>query len=163
MKHLCLSIIAFLLLATLTPTFSTAIETPRIVPQMNTVPKPIDEVYARLKKYFTDSAKSNFQLVSAEPKHHTLVAKMSGIGNLTWTNYAYCETSPLQMLYKYEDGTVTVTVKLDKTTKNSTFVTVSADFEASYRLSDKENKVACTSKFVLENQILAAAGGTGAS
>jgi hypothetical protein len=163
MKHLCLSIIAFLLLATLTPTFSTAIDTPRIVPQMNTVNKPIDEVFARLKKYFTDSTKSNFQLIRADPKTHTLVAKLSGIGSETWTNWAYCETGPVEMIYKYEDGTVTVTVKLEKTTKNSTFVTVSADFEGSYRLGDRENKVACTSKFALETQILAAAGGSGAS
>ena len=156
MKHLCLSIIALLLLITLTPTF--AIETPRIVPQMNTVPKPIDEVYARLKKYFTDSSQSNFQLIRADPKTHTLEAKLSEIGNETWTNWAYCKTGPMEMIYKYVGGTVKVTVKLQKTTKNSTFVTVSADFQGRYQLGSNENEVACTSKFVLENQILAAAG-----
>ncbi len=158
MKHLCLSIIAFLLIATLTPTFSTAIETPRIVPRMYTVPQPIDVVFVRLKKYFSGSPKGNFQLVSADSKTHTIVAKLSGIDNATWSDWAFCKTGPVEMIYKYEDGTVMVTVKLDKTTKNSTFVSVSADFHAAYRLGANENNVACDSKFVLEDQVLAAAG-----
>src|SRR5260370_16174998 len=106
MKPILLSIIAFLFLATLAPTFSTAIETPRIVPRMYTVPQPIDKVFMRLKKYFGDSSKGNFQLVSADAKTHTIVAKMSGIDSATWNNWAFCKTGPVEMIYKYEDGTV---------------------------------------------------------
>jgi hypothetical protein len=155
MKPHYLSILALLFLTTLTPAF--AIEQPRMVPRANEVPKPIDEVFARLKKYFSDPS-SNFQLVSADPKTHTIVAKQSGIPSASWSNWAFCKTGPVEMIYKYEDGAVTVTVKLEKTTKHSTFVSVSADFQGAYRLGANENKVACESKFVLEDQILSVAG-----
>ena len=69
MKPLYLSIVAFLFLATFTPAF--ALEQPRIVPRANEVPKPIDEVFTRLKKYFSDPM-NHFQLVSADPKTHTI-------------------------------------------------------------------------------------------
>lgn len=161
MKPRLFSMIAMLFLATLTPAL--AIEPPRLVPRMNRVPKPIDEVFARLKKYFTDAPLSHFQLVSADERTHTLVAKESGLDSASWTNWAFCETGPVQMIYKLEDGTVTVTVKLEKTTKQSTFASVSADFEGTYRLGANENKVACVSKFVLEDSILSAAGASSAN
>ena len=160
MKPLYLTILALLFLAALTPAF--AIEQPRIVPRANEVPKPIDEVFARLKKYFSDPL-NHFQLVSADPKHHTIVAKESGIDSASWNNWSFCKTGPVEMIYKYEDGTVTVTVKLEKTTKRSTFVSVAADFQGAYRLGSNENKVACQSKFVLEDQLLSVAGATSAN
>jgi hypothetical protein len=150
-----LPILALLFLATLTPAF--AIEQPRIVPRANEVPKPIDEVFARMKKYFSDPM-NHFQLVSADPRTHTIVAKESGIDSASWSNWAFCKTGPVEMIYKYEDGTATVTVKLEKTTKHSTFVSVAADFQGAYRLGANENKVACESKFVLEDQLLSVAG-----
>ncbi|HSU91696.1 MAG TPA: hypothetical protein VLI44_09595 [Sporolactobacillaceae bacterium] len=159
MKPLYLTILALLFLATFTPAF--AIEQPRIVPRANEVPKPIDEVFARLKKYFSDP-NNHFQLVSADPRKHMIVAKQSGIGDLIWANWAFCKTGPVEMIYKYEDGTVTVTVKLEKTTKRSTFVSVSADFQGAYRLGSNENKVECQSKFALEDQVISAAGASDA-
>ena len=156
MKHLPISIIAFLCLATVTPAF--AIETPRIVPRMNTVQMPINEVYARYKKYFSDPSTSHFQLVSADARTHTIVAKQSGIDGGSWGNWAFCKADPVQMIFKYQDGTATVTVKLEKTTRKSTFVSVSADFQGLYALGANQNTIACTSKFVLEDNILAVAG-----
>jgi hypothetical protein len=150
------SIATPIVLAILTPAF--AIEAPRIVPRMNEIQKPVDQAYATLKKYFTDSSLSNFKLVSEDKKTRTLVAKLSGIDDLSWRKWAFCETGPVQMLYKLEDGSVTVTVKLEKSTRRSTFATVSADFQGTYGLGATENKVACTSKFVLEDDLLAAAG-----
>jgi hypothetical protein len=160
MKPLFLSIVAFLFLATLTPAF--AIEQPRIVPRANEVPKPMDEVFARLKKYFSDPSVSHFQLVSADPKTHTIVAKQASVDSASWNNWAFCKTGPVEMIYKYADGSATVTVKLEKTTKHSTFVSVAADFQGAYRLGSNENKVACESKFVLEDQIISVAGASDA-
>jgi hypothetical protein len=62
------------------------------------------------------------------------------------------------MIYKLEDGTAVVTVKLDKATPHSTLASVSADFQGRYALGGNQNTVACKSKFALEDQILAAAG-----
>ena len=156
MKLLGTSIITPLLVFMLTPAF--AIEAPRIVPRMQEVQKPADEVFETVRKYFTDSRLSRFQLVSEDKRKRTLIAKQSGIDGESWSKWAYCQTGPVQMLYKLEDGTVTVTVKLDKSSRHSTFATVSADFQGTYGLGANQNKVACTSKFVLEDGILAVAG-----
>ena len=146
----------FLAVATLTPAL--ALEPPRIVPRMQEIQKPIDAVYEAMKKYFTDSSLSHFQLVSADPKTRTLVAKQVGVDNESWTKWAFCETGPVQMIYKLEDGTVVVTVKLRKSTRHATFASVSADFEGTYGLGANQNKVGCTSKFALEDNLLAVAG-----
>ena len=62
------------------------------------------------------------------------------------------------MIYKLQDGTVTITVKLKRSTPHSTLASVSADFQGRYALGGNQNTVACTSKFTLEDSILAAAG-----
>ena len=160
MKHLHISIIAFLCLVTVTPAF--AIEAPRIVPRLNTVQMPVNEVYERYKKYFSDPSTSHFQLVSADARTHTIVAKQSGIDGGSWGNWAFCKAGPVQMIFKYQDGTATVTVKLEKTTRKSTLVSVSADFQGLYALGANQDTIACTSKFVLEDNILAVSGAAGA-
>jgi hypothetical protein len=156
MKLRAASIITLLLLFTLATAF--AIETPRIVPRVQEVPKPEQEVFASLRHFFTDSTLSNFQLVSADERTHTLVAKLTALDDMTWRNWAFCEAGPVQMIYKLQDGTAVVTVKLDKATPHSTLASVSADFQGRYSLGGNQNTVACKSKFALEDQILAAAG-----
>ncbi len=156
MKLRAASIVIPLLLFTLTPAF--AIDTPRIVPRIQEIQKPVGEVFHTLKKYFTDASLSHFALVSADEGTHTLVAKQTALDDLTWRTWAFCETGPVEMIYKLQDGTVAVTVKLSRTTAHSTLATVSADFQGRYALGGYQNTVACKSKFVLEDQILAAAG-----
>jgi hypothetical protein len=134
-----------------------AIETPRIVPRVQEIPKPVGEVFATLKRYFID-ASSHFELVRADERTHTLVAKQTTTDDLTWRQWAFCETGPVQMIYKLQDGTVTVTVKLEKSTRHSTLATVSTDFQGRYALGGNQSTVACTSNFVLEDSILDAAG-----
>ena len=155
MKLRAASIIAPLLLFILASAY--AIDTPRIVPRIQEIPKPVGEVFATLKKYFTD-ASSHFELVRADERTHTLVAKQTTTDDLTWRHWAFCETGPVEMIYKLQDGTVTVTVKLEKSPPHLTLATVSADFMGRYGLGGNQNTVACTSKFVLEDSILAAAG-----
>ena len=155
MKLRAASIITPLLLLILVSAY--AIETPRIVPRVQEIPKSIGEAFSTLKRYFTD-ASSHFELVSADARTHTLVAKQTTPDDLTWRHWAFCETGPVQMIYKLQDGTVTVTVKLEKSPPHSTLASVSADFVGRYGLGGNQNTVACTSKFVLEDSILAAAG-----
>ena len=155
MKLRAASIVTPLLLFILASAY--AIETPRIVPRIQEIPKPVGEAFATLKKYFND-ASSHFELVRADERTHTLVAKQTTTDDMTWRHWAFCETGPVQMIYKLQDGTVTVTVKLEKSTRHSTLATVSADFQGRYALGGNQSTVACTSKFVLEDSILAAAG-----
>ena len=156
MKLRAISIIMPALLFIFTPAF--AIESPRIVPRIQEIKKPVGEVFVTLKRYFSDPLASHFQLVSADARTHTLVARQTATDDLTWRHWAFCETGPVQMIYKLQDGTVTVTVKLEKSTPHSTLVSVSADFQGRYALGGNQNTVACKSKFALEDQILAAAG-----
>ena len=156
MKLRAISIIMPALLFISTAAF--AIETPRIVPRVQEIKKPVGEVFVTLKRYFSDPLASHFQLVSADERTHTLVARQTATDDLTWRHWAFCETGPVQMIYKLQDGTVTVTVKLDKSTPHSTLASVSADFEGRYALGGNQSTVACTSKFALEDSILAAAG-----
>jgi len=155
MKLRAAPIIVPLLLFSLASAY--AIETPRIVPRIQEIPKPVGEVFVTLKKYFND-ASSHFELVRADERTHTLVAKQTATDDMTWRHWAFCETGPVEMIYKLQDGTVTVTVKLEKSTRHSTLATVSADFQGRYALGGNQSTVACTSKFVLEDSILAAAG-----
>jgi len=155
MKLRTASIVTPLLLLILASAY--AIDTPRIVPRIQEIPKPVGEVFTTLKKYFTD-ASSHFELVRADERTRTLVAKQTTTDDLTWRRWAFCETGPVEMIYKLQDGTVTVTVKLEKSPPHSTLATVSADFQGRYALGGNQSTVACTSKFVLEDSILAAAG-----
>jgi hypothetical protein len=155
MKRLIASTTVSLVLLLVSAAF--AIEQPRVIPRSHEIQRPVDDVYASMRKFFTDPT-SRFKLVSEDPRTHTLIAKESGIIDEDWTRWAYCETAPMQMISKLRDGTVTVTVKLEKSTPHSTFASAAAEFEGVYGLGDNESKVACTSKFVLEDDILAAAG-----
>jgi hypothetical protein len=148
MKLRAASIVTPLLLLILASAY--AIDTPRIVPRIQEIPKPVGEVFTTLKKYFTD-ASSHFELVRADERTRTLVAKQTTTDDLTWRRWAFCETGPVEMIYKLQDGTVTVTVKLEKSPPHSTLGTVSADFQGRYALGGNQTTVACTS-------ILAAAG-----
>jgi hypothetical protein len=156
MRTTSLTILAALTLTLSAPAF--AAEQPRIIPRVQAVARPVSEVYATLKKYFTDSSLSNFQLVSDDPEKHTLIARQSGIPTNTWSDWAFCKTGPMQMIFAYQDGTVTVTVNLEKRSKNSTFAHVTADFQGSYGLGANQKTVACVSKGAVEDSILTAAG-----
>lgn len=156
MKPIVASIVASFMFVVVTSAL--AIEQPRVIPRSQEIHMPVDEVFARMKKYFSDPALSHFRLVSADPRTHTLIAKTSAIDDEDWNRWAYCKTGPLQMISKLEDGSVVVTVKLEKSTSHTTFASVAAAFEGTYEIADKKSQVECDSKFVLEDNILAAAG-----
>ncbi len=141
---------------------SSAQDLPRVIPRRATVDRPPDEAYGTLKQYFTDSSLSQFTLISSDDKTHTLVAKRSGIATNDWADWAVCETGGEEMVYTFSDGTVMVTAKLEASGKHKTFVSVSADFQGTYSLAlaSKSTELACTSKGVLENSLIAVAGGT---
>jgi hypothetical protein len=137
-----------------------ALETPRIIPRSERVGYPIDQVFGTLKHYFNDSSLSGFRLSSADDKSWTLVATRSDIDGENWKRWAFCKTSAQQMIYQFEDGTVTVTVQLQKAGNQATFVTVSADFQGNYGLGGQQTTVDCVSNGSLEKDLITVAGGT---
>jgi hypothetical protein len=150
-------VISLLLLMTAFPAFG--IETPRIISRSERVEHPVDQVFGTLKHYFNDSSLSGFRLTSADDKSWTLIATRSGIDGENWNRWAFCKTSAQQMIYQFEDGTVTVTVQLQKAGNQSAFVTVSADFQGNYGLGSQEATIDCVSKGSLEQDLVAVAGG----
>jgi hypothetical protein len=150
-------VISFLLVMTAFPAFG--IETPRIISRSERVEHPVDQVFGTLKHYFNDSSLSGFRLTSADDKSWTLIATRSGIDGENWNRWAFCKTSAQQMIYQFEDGTVTVTVQLQKAGNQSAFVTVSADFQGHYGLGSQEATIDCVSKGSLEQDLVAVAGG----
>jgi len=137
---------------------ASALEPPRIIPHSAPVDKPVDHVFKTLRAYFSDPVESKFELISAHEKSGTIIAKQTGIDNERWRNWAACETDPLHMIYKLEDARVTITIKLDQAPRNTTFMTVSADFQGLYGLAQDQTTIECKSTGALEDSILAFAG-----
>lgn len=138
-----------------------AIEQPRIVPRSQRIERPISQVFGTLKEYFSDAVLSGFTLVRTNNLTWTLVAKRKVLDTETWTNWAFCKAPPLAMIYSLKEGSVTVTVNLQRSGNNATFATVTADFKGTYSLGANQQEIDCVSKGELENQILTvAAGGT---
>ena len=152
--------LAIFVLLTMLSSSAFAIETPRIISRSDKVDKPIEQVFGTLKQYFTDSSLSGFRLNTSDQKTWTLVATRTDIDGANWNNWAFCKTSPEQMIYRFEGGTVSVTVQLQKAGKDATYTTVSADFHGDYGLGSRETTIDCVSKGNLETDLIAVAGDT---
>jgi hypothetical protein len=134
------------------------VEQPRIVPRSARIDKPAEQVFSTLKRYFSDPTLSMFRLVNADPGKLTLIATRDSIDDENWTNWAACQAQPLEMLYKLEDGTVKVTVQLERSGNTATFASVTADFQGKYGLGSSETTIDCISRGGLEQSILTVAG-----
>jgi hypothetical protein len=135
-----------------------ALEPPRIIPHSAPVNKPVDHVFLVLKNYFSDRVESKFELISADEKSGTIIAKQTGIDSERWRNWAVCQTDPVHMIYQLQDARVTLTIKLEQAPHNTTFMTVSADFQGLYGLAQDQTTLECRSTGALEDSILAFAG-----
>lgn len=135
-----------------------ALDLPRVIPHSAQIDKPVPEVFKTLRSYFSDRVESKFELVSADEKSETIVAKQTGIDSARWAQWAACQTDPMHLIYKLNDAIVTLTIKLDKSPHNKTFMTVSADFQGIYGLGQDSTTIECTSTGTLEDNILALAG-----
>jgi hypothetical protein len=150
--------LAIFVLVTMLSSSALAIETPRVISRSDKVDKPIDQVFGTLKQYFNDSSLSGFRLTNEDKKKWTLAATRTDIDGANWQKWAFCKTSPEQMIYRFEGGTVAVTVELQKAGNDATFTTVSADFHGDYGLGSQETTIDCVSKGTLETDLIAVAG-----
>jgi hypothetical protein len=135
-----------------------ALDLPRIIPHSAPINKPVPEVFKTLKAYFSDQVDSKFALISADEKTDTIVAKQTGIDSARWSQWAACQTDPMHLIYQLNDAMVTLTIKLDKSPHDTTFMTVSADFQGIYGLAQDSTTIECKSTGTLEDNILALAG-----
>jgi len=131
---------------------------PSIIPRHGVAPYDVATTYARIKNYFAQPSNLPLQVVSDNPTSRTLVFKRSGIDTETWSNWEICNVETAHLLDTLEESVATVTVKVTPSASHASFVSVSAEFGATYALGSSTTDVACVSKGALENQILAAAG-----
>jgi hypothetical protein len=150
-----LSIVAALALAA---SVVSAYEPPRIIPHSAPIKKPVADVFKTLKSYFSDTVDSKFVLVNADEKAGSLVARQSGIDSARWRQWAACQTDAMHLIYQLTDAMVTLRIQLDKSPHNTTFMTVSADFQGDYGLGQDHTTIECKSTGALEDNILAFAG-----
>lgn len=129
-----------------------------IIPRNGVAPYDVDTTYTRIKNYLAQPSNRLFQMVSDNPTSRTLVFKRSAIDSETWLSWAICNVETAHLLDTLEESVATVTVKVRPAASHTSFVSVSAEFRATYALGSSTTDVACVSKGALENQILAAAG-----
>lgn len=132
---------------------------PAIIPRMAQAPQDPNRSYEVLRNYLADSPRSSFKLVSTDPSTRTIVAKRSGIDTQTWNELAYCKVGPEHLLDTLQDNAVTVTVKVEPSPRRASFISVSADFEATYALGSSETTTQCISNGIVENDLLKIVGG----
>ncbi|HKV56242.1 MAG TPA: hypothetical protein VJN94_16535 [Candidatus Binataceae bacterium] len=135
---------------------ATAAAQSAVIPRISRAPRDAQRTFEILKNYF--SSNGAYKILRADPAEHTLVAKRNGIDTESWSDWAYCEMGPEHLLDTLDDGAVTLTVKIKPISKDSSEVSVTADFEATYGLGDAETTTQCVSHGVLENQVLQLAG-----
>ncbi|MGH7950122.1 MAG: hypothetical protein ACREQF_12910, partial [Candidatus Binataceae bacterium] len=87
-----------------------------------------------------------------------MYARRTAIDPATWTNWAYCETTNLQMIYNLESTSAEIEVKAEPSGKNASFVSVRSDLRGTYGLGSDSTTVGCISRGVVEKEILTAAG-----
>jgi hypothetical protein len=124
------------------------------------IPRPFDQVYAAVSKYFSPDSMHDFQIVSQKRSRTKaeIVAKHTVQDKAKWSAWAYCKVPALQLLDTLQQGNVTVTVKVERESAGRTFVTVTPDFQGVYQFAGNTRTQQCASNGVLENDILRGAG-----
>ncbi|GEM_PF-3810548 len=129
---------------------------PRLIPKSAAVSRSQRAVFASLRNYLT--APGSCTLQSENEKTGTLVARCQAPDTQTWNRWAYCKVGAMNLLDTLQSSSAIATIKVSRSSRNASFVTVTADLNAVYAFSSQTNNVACVSRGVLENQLLTAAG-----
>lgn len=124
------------------------------------VHRSLDQVYTALSSYFSPDSMHDFQIVS-QSKHKSqaeFVAKRTVQDKMKWSDWAYCTVPAMQMLDIFQQGSIWVTVTLERESADHTFVSVTPDFKGTYQFAGNSRAQECVSNGVLEKDILRGAG-----
>jgi hypothetical protein len=113
-----------------------------------------DALFNQTKTSFSEGRFGLCTIVGAYPASHTLVVKRSNIDSANWARWAYCKMGPLELLDTLRDGSVTMTIQFQPTTRWITWVLVKAEFTGTYALGSTVKQTECISTGVLEEDIL---------
>lgn len=117
-------------------------------------------LFDKLQTDFSGGRIGPYTVAGSDISSRTLVIKRNDIDLEHWSRWAYCRVAPLAMFDSLRDGMVTLTIKLEPTTRTITYAVVTADFTGVYGLGSSTNTVRCTSTGVLEESILHSIGVT---
>ncbi len=133
---------------------------PQTISRSTEIHRPFDQVYAAMENYFSPDSMHNFQIVSRSrtKSKAELVATRTVTDQMKWSDWAYCKVPAMQMFDTLQQGNITVRVRIDRQSPARTYVTVTPDFQAQYALAGNSSTRQCTSKGVLEKDILRGAG-----
>jgi len=129
---------------------------PSSIPRIGTAPHSANQTFKMLKGYFSNPV-NFYQIASADERTHTIVARRSGIDSASWGQWAYCSLGPSHMFDTLRDSSVTLNIKIESS-GSASVVTVTADFEGTYGIMSSQSTMQCTSKGVLEGNVLSIAG-----
>jgi hypothetical protein len=111
-------------------------------------------LFNQIKASFSSGRFGPYTIVGAYPASHTLVVKRSNINSMNWSRWAYCKMGPMDLLDVLRDGSVTMTIHLEPTTKWITWAVVKAEFTGTYQLGSQVKQTQCMSTGVLEENML---------
>jgi len=134
---------------------------PASIPRIGTAPHNADQTFKILKDYFSNLA-NFYQITNADERTHTISAHRGGIDSASWGDWAYCSLGPSHMFDTLRDSSATLNVKIEPS-GSSSYVIVTADFEGTFGFMSSQNTIQCTSKGVLEGNILSIVGATSSS
>jgi hypothetical protein len=121
--------------------------------------RPFEQVYDSLSNYFSPDSMHDFQVLSKSrsKSRAEFVARRSVQGKLKWSDCAFCKVAPATARHP-ATGQYHVRVKLERESANHTYVTVTPQFEGVYEFAGNSTPRQCTSRGVLEKDILLGAG-----
>ncbi|HZO82891.1 MAG TPA: hypothetical protein VFB33_14435 [Candidatus Binataceae bacterium] len=113
-----------------------------------------EALFSRLEADLSGGKFGPFTIISVDVPTRTIVARRSNIDSASWARWAFCRMGPLDLLDVLRDGSVTLTVRLEPTTKWITWAVVKADFNGTYAIGAEVKQTQCISTGVLEEDIL---------
>lgn len=136
------------------PAAPAAGQMPMAIEHHGTSKVPARTLLRTLQSQFAGGWLGPYQVIRSDRKSETLVVRRNAIDSDNWSKWAYCKVGPLDMLDSLRDGAATVTIKLTPA-RRVTYTSAVADFDGTYGLTSASKNVACTSRGVLEDELLA--------
>lgn len=130
------------------------VPTPRTIAHSGPLVGKPDALFDQIKTNFSDGRFGPYTIVSTDPARHTIVVRRNNIESADWARWAYCPMGPLDLLDSLRDGSVTMNVKLEPTTRWTTWAVVKAEFIGTYGLGASVKRTQCVSTGVLEEDVL---------
>jgi hypothetical protein len=153
--------LAALALCGATASAQTASAAPPAIAHRGPITGKPDALFNQIETGFSNRRFGPYTVASSDAASRTLVIRRSNIDSANWARWAYCRMGPLDLLDILRDGSVTMNIHLEPTTRWITWAVVRAEFTGTYELGSMVKETQCISTGVLEEDILHRIGASG--